>query len=308
MRALYAVVALFLAAGAVAQRPLFDPDDAVDPRHREGTLFISRLIVGGGADLADHYRPLQQNVGFISIANALYWSNFQFDYKHSEARGEENGPRIVHSCDCDGLLYFPTPPSSHSIPDAPLPGSKDVVQFAWYDRSSAAALRYRVTWSHQAIDTEVRSAAGGQLVSRHSGDEQSLGLEADTLIRIRGHRHFGLITLARTVRNGTPDDDRSQTELTYMSRFPAVSVGRLLLRCTLTVGGVSNRGGTALNVVNPAVEGYWQERVTGVNLHLIYSPQVMNSGTEGWKTNHQIAFFVDRALFAKLFRGAASTR
>lgn len=307
--ALYVTAAFLLATAAVAQqRPIFDPDDSVDPRHHDETLFISRLILGGAINFVDDYRPLHQNAGFVSIANALYWRDFQFDYKHSEVRGEESGPVVVHVCgDCNEPNYFPTPPSADSTPAAPRPGSKESVQFAWYRRSGETMLRYRASWMYQDFDTVVRSAASERILSRLSGDEQSFGLEADTLVRIGGRRVFGLVAFARTVRSGTTDD-RAQNELTYMSRFPAVSVRRLLLRATLTIGGVSNRGGTAVNVVNPAFEAYWQDRVTRANVHLVWSPLLTNSGADGWKTNHQIAFFVDRALFVKLFGGTPSAQ
>lgn len=308
LRTLCVTAAFLLSTGAAAQqRPIFDPDDFVDP-DGGGPLFISRLIVGGAMNFADDYRPLREKAGFVSIANALYWRDFQFDYKHSEVRGEENGPVVVHVCGgCNEPIYFPTPPSPDSTPAAPRPGSKDSVQFAWYRRSGKTILRYRASWMYQDVDTVVRSAATDRVLSRLSGNEQSFGLEADTLVRIRGHRVFGLIALARTVRSGTTDD-RAQNELTYKSRFPAISVRGLLLRGTLTIGGVSNRGGTALNVVNPAFEAYWHDRVTRANVHLVWSPQLTNSGTDGWKTNHQIAFFVDRALFVKLFGGTASAQ
>jgi hypothetical protein len=87
-----------------------------------------------------------------------------------------------------------------------------------------------------------------------------------------------------------------------MSRFPGIAFHDVLLRATLTVGGVSNRGGTALNVVNPAFEAFLHEPKTRANLHLVWSPQSTNSGNGGWETHHQIAIFVDRALYVHLFR------
>ena len=80
--------------------------------------------------------------------------------------------------------------------------------------------------------------------------------------------------------------------------MPAIALRSVLVRGTVTVGGVTG-GGTALNVVNPAVEAYWQERWTRANLHLVLSSLFNNRGAEGWKANHQIAFFIDRALFVR---------
>ena len=307
LRILGLAAAFFLSVTAMAQPDaIFDVDDFVVPRDGRGPLFISRIVAGGTFDLVDHYRPVHRDTGFVSIANALYWRNFQVDYKHSEVGGNDRGPMTVHVCSgCDVPVYFPTMPSRDSTPAAPRPGSKDSVQFGWYRQSGPTTLRYRLSWTEQGIDTVVRSAATDRVLSRLSGDEQSFGLEADTLVRIGGRRVFGLIALARTARSGTTDD-RAQNEITYTNRFPAISVGTLLLRSTLKVGGVSDRGGTAVNVVNPAFEAYWHDRITEANIHVVWSPQATNSGAEGWRTNHQIAVFVDRALLVKLFGRGAS--
>jgi hypothetical protein len=87
-----------------------------------------------------------------------------------------------------------------------------------------------------------------------------------------------------------------------MSRFPGRAVGPFLLRATLTVGGVSGRGASGLNIVNPAFEAFWHSRGTGANVHLVWSPLGARSGAEGWQTHDQIALFVDRALYVKLFQ------
>jgi hypothetical protein len=154
-------------------------------------------------------------------------------------------------------------------------------------------LRYRLTVSRQPVNTVIKSFPAGQTLSRLSGREQSIGLDADTYFRIGGHDVYGSLLYARTVRSGTTDN-RSQSEFGYMSRLPAVAIHQILVRATLTVGGVSNRGGTTLNVVNPALEAFWHNPRTGANLHLVWSPQSTNSGTGGWETHHQIAIFVDR--------------
>jgi hypothetical protein len=64
---------------------------------------------------------------------------------------------------------------------------------------------------------------------------------------------------------------------------------------------VSERGGTAINVVHPAFEGFWRHAGSGVAFHLVWTPQSTNSGAEGWQTTHQIALFADRALFVRVF-------
>ena len=295
---------IFMAASAAAQqRPIFDPDDFVDPRHHDRALFISRLVLGGASGFDDDYRPLHQNTRFLSLANSLYFGHIQFDYKHSEVFGRDT-PVSVCRCN-ENPIYFPTPPSRDSIPAAPPPGPKETAQFAWYHIAGSglaqpsAMLRYRLSLSWQPIKTDVTSIATGE-VSHLSGRERSIGLDADTYFRIRGHDVWGSLIFARTVQTGTIAA-RSQNELAYMSRFPGRALGPILVRATLTLGAVTGRGASGLNVVNPAFEAFWHDPKTRMNLHLVWSPLAARSGAEGWQNFHQIAFFVDRALYVKLF-------
>jgi hypothetical protein len=137
-------------------------------------------------------------------------------------------------------------------------------------------------------------------VERRSGREESFGINADTYFRLGRHNVWGEVFYARTTQTGTTAN-RSQSEFAYMSRFPAIVAGPLILRGTLTVGAVTNRGATGLNVVNPAFEAFWHLQASRANLHFVWSPQSTRSGTGGWETHQQIALFVDRALYVHLF-------
>jgi hypothetical protein len=312
--ALPLVLTLVLGGAAAAQqRPIFDPDDFLDPREREGTFFVSRLVAGGARSYIDDFRPASEDVAFLHVTNSVYWKGVQFDYKHSEVFAE-NGPPDVILCGCSGRdnpIYFPTPPPGDATPNPPPPGPKDTLQFGHYlswGRSAdgvPVTLRYRLTYSHQKIERDVVSAATGE-TSRLSGKEQSFGFETDTRFRIAGRDLFGSLIVSRSVRSGTPED-RSQTSIVHVSRFPAVAWKRVLFRATLTAGGVSGRGSTALNVVHPAFEAFWHDHYTRANFHLIYSPQTLRSGTGGWNMTHQIAVFVDRVLFTWLSSKATPT-
>jgi hypothetical protein len=167
-------------------------------------------------------------------------------------------------------------------------------------------LRVRLTGSRQGIDTVVRSFATQDVVERRSGSEQSFGLNADTYFRVGRHNVWGEVFYARTVQSGT-NADRSQTEVAYMSRFPAIVAGPLLLRGMLTVGAITGRGAGGLNVVNPAFEAFWHLQTSRANLHLVWSPQATRSGNGGWETHQQIALFVDRALYVHLFGSPRAT-
>ncbi|HEX2123824.1 MAG TPA: hypothetical protein VHL59_19525 [Thermoanaerobaculia bacterium] len=313
MRGAVAVaILLFGAAAAAQQRPIFDVDDFVDPREHDGVLFVSRLVAGGAWNAIDDYRPLHQDTAFVQVANSLYVSRFQFDYKRSEVRGQRDltwrSPDTpVTLCGCDPPILFPTAPPPGATPAPPLPGSKDTLQLAWYDEVSAGSgprptmLRYRVTWSRQPIDTVVTSAVTGLRVARFSGHEQSLGLDADTYFRLRGRDIFGSLQYVYAKRSGTTDN-HAQRALVYTSRFPAVAAGPVMFRATVTVGGVSDRGGTAVNVVHPAFEVFWRPAGSDAAFHFVWTPQSTNSGAEGWRTTQQIALFADGTLLVKRFR------
>jgi hypothetical protein len=212
----------------------------------------------------------------------------------------------VSVCLCNGKpIYFPPPPSADAVPAAPPPGRKETTQFAWYHQAGAGPgqppimLRYRLSVSQQQVGTDVTSIATGE-TSHISGRERSIGFDADIYFPIAGHDVWGSFLYARTVRTGTTDN-RSQNAIAYMSRFPGRAVGPVLVRATLTVGGVTGRGAAGLNIVNPAFEAFWHHSGTDINLHLIWSPLAARSGAEGWQTHHQIALFVDRALYVHLF-------
>ncbi|HXH41834.1 MAG TPA: hypothetical protein VNN08_24635, partial [Thermoanaerobaculia bacterium] len=96
--------------------------------------------------------------------------------------------------------------------------------------------------------------------------------------------------------------NRDERALTYTNRFPSFSYDRakVLIRPTLTVGGISNRGGSAVNLVSPAIEIFRPFLHSGANLHVIWGPQWAANGG-GWKVTNQVLLLVDRALFVKVF-------
>jgi hypothetical protein len=304
--ALHAVAAVFTAAAACAQLPVFDVDDFVAPDGGKA-MFISRLVTGGVANLTDTYRPVEQDAWFVHVANDFYWSNYQLDYKHMEVRGsDESGPVEVQSCHCAPPIYFPTPAPHDATPAAPLPGSRDALQFSWYHRQTSGAtqppivLRSRVTYIRQTIHTIVSSLLTGAETGRLSGSEQSFGVDTDVAFTFRRHRVFGSLLLERTLRSNTADD-RAQTTVAYIARFPVLPLRNVLLRATVTLAGVSGRGSNGLNVVNPAFEAFWHDGRSDGNVHLIWSPQTSRDGLRGWHTNHEIALVFDRAIFVHVF-------
>lgn len=289
------LLALLLPAVAAAQqRPIFDVDDFIDPRQHEDAVFASRLVTGGALNDIDDYRPRHHGGRFVHLANSFYWSRFQLDYKHSEIRS--GSAPSVQMCACTPPVFFPTPPSSESTPAASPGGRRDTLQFGAYlpvvrNKEPSVMLRFRVTFARQPIDTVATFLNTSTVAARLSGREQSFGFDGDTYLPL-GNGIFGTLHYARTVRSGTADD-RAQNEFVYTNRFPGILVQNVLLRATLTAGAVTGRGGTGLNVVNPAFEAFWHQPRTRANLHVVYSPQTTRSGTGGWETHHQIALFAD---------------
>jgi hypothetical protein len=297
-RFLRAAALLVLAASAAAQRPVWEPDDFIDPGIRTGTVFISRVAAGRVWNPTDRYRPFNGDAGVVLLTNSVYRGNVQFDYVHTETLAED--APAVQRCDCPGRVYFPTPPPAGAAPAALPAGRSDALKLAFYRTSSDGAVyRYQFRWKRQPIDTEVTSPATRQVVERRSGRDQSFVLDADTRIRIRGRNLWGSLYVARASRSGTPYD-QAQHEFGYVSRFSGFRARSVLFLPKLTIGAISGRGATGLNVINPSIEAFWRHRASKVNVHVVWSPQATRSG-EGWNANHEIAVFADRTLLLHVF-------
>lgn len=304
LQAIWCALFAGLAVAASAQPgAVVELDDFLNPGEHEGLrVFASRIAIGRAWNSIDQYRPADQDVGFVHITNSFYVGRLQFDYEHTEVLGDD---RPVQACACDPPGYFPTPPPPDAVPAAPPPGSSDALQAAFYvpvlggPERIPVMLRYQVSWTRRTIHTDITLPHTNEVVAHRSGREQSFALDGDTYVRIRGQDLYGSIRLARTVVTGTTAD-RSQTEFTYSHRFPGFAYRRVLFRPLFTFGGITNRDGTAINLVNPYLEAFWREKKTRVNFHLVYSPQMLNSGAEGWRTHHQVAIFADWGI-VKLF-------
>jgi hypothetical protein len=305
-RLAFLLLALLLPALAAAQPwPIFDVDDFVDPGQHDGVMLASRLVTGGVLNYIDDYRPRHHGAGFVLLANSFYLTNYEIDYKHSEVRSGPTPP--VQMCPCVPPVFFPTPPSAESTPAAPPPGPKDTLQFGSYfywpwqkRKEQPVRIRVRLTIARQRIDSDVTFLDPSKVATRLHGQEQTVGLDTDTYLRLGGREIFGALHYARTVRSGTADD-RKQQEIAYTNRFPSFAVRSVIVGGMLTIGTVTGRGGTGFNLVNPMAEASWHDSTTGVNLHLVWGPQATRSGTGGWETHHQIALFADRGI-VKLFK------
>jgi hypothetical protein len=307
------LLALFTAVAASAQDPLFDPDDFLDPRETGGRpVFISRIVVGAASDMnGDGFRPLGENVGYLHLANSFSWRSVQFDYKRTQMKAEDGEAavwEVPYQQQCNGEVLVCLPRTPQQTRNA-TPKSKDTLHAAWYWPVGSGGgipviLRSRVTFATQPLETDVVTTiptTGLTNTDRLSGRERTFAVETDTWFRIAGHNVFGSLQVSETKTTGTLAD-RKERALTYTNRFPAVSLdkARILIRPTLTVGGITGRDSSGVNLVNPAIEIFRPFAQTGANLHVIWSPQ-WTANDNDWKVTHQVAVLIDRALFVKVF-------
>jgi hypothetical protein len=158
-------------------------------------------------------------------------------------------------------------------------------------------LRYRVSVSRRKIDTDTTFLDTGHGAGTLHGHEQSIGVDADTYFRIAGRGIFGTLFLARTRSSGTAAD-RSQNEIAYVVRPPGTAIGNVLMRATLTVGAVTGRDASGVNVINPAFEAM-HPMPHDMSVHLIWSPLATRTGQNGWTTHQQLLLSLEYVLVAK---------
>jgi hypothetical protein len=288
-----------LALGA-QQLDIYDPDDFVDPHRLRGrAIFISRLVAGVSRGYLDQYRPARQDVRFVHLANSLYWSGFQFDYKHAEVRGQNGSPPKDEPCCCGSMLSVAldcrpvhsdvagTPASA----PAPAPGTKDLLQFSWYQTAgSRVSIRYRLVRARQYALPETAAHVPG--LEDH---DDTSSAQIDVGVRTGARTLFAAIGYTELTRHSTLDGGKQKT-LTLAVFLPLMRVGPAVLIPRIQIGRITGAG-PAHGVVNPSLDLSWTIPHTDASLHLIYSPAFGNLGTET-RVNHQVAIYADRALLA----------
>src|SRR5205823_5642926 len=130
-----------------------------------------------------------------------YAGPWQLGFKRSVTAGQHGAARLFR-CGCTPPIVFPTPPPDNATPAAPPPGSRDTLQIGWYREQSAAGrpaimLRTQLIVTRRDVDTTLRSASSEQIISRHTGHEQSIGLDTDTHFSIGGRDVWGSLAYAR---------------------------------------------------------------------------------------------------------------
>ena len=288
-------ILLSLAAGLTAraqQLDLFDPDDFVDPHEIRGrTVFISRLVVGASRESVDQNRSLGQDIAFVHLANSLYWSRFQFDFKHSETRGENPEPASETPCSENVRIAAARVCSDARVDEGqpPEPGAKNLVQVSWYQTvGQRVTLRYRVGYARQdAVPETVAQGAGLQ-----DYDDTRMA-QVDAGVRVRGRTLSGYVGYTELTRYSTIDQVKRQT-VTLGAFLPLYQVARGILTPRVQISGIADTG-PAIDVINPSLDLSWTIPRTEVNIHAVYSPVYGDLG-DGTKLHHQVAVYADYAI------------
>lgn len=299
LRSLLALLSLTAGLAAHAQQlDLFDPDDFVDPHEIRGrTVFISRLVVGASRGLLDQNRALGQDIAFVHLANSLYWSGFQLDYKRSETRGENPEPSSETPCFENASFAAARVCTEARIDEGqpPEPGAKNLIQVSWYQTvGERVTLRYRVAYARQdAVPETVAQDAG----LKDYDDTRMAQIDAG--VRVGGRTLSGYVGYTELTRLSTIDQVQRQT-ITLGAFLPLYRVARGILTPRVQISGIADTG-PAIDVVNPSLDLSWTIPRADVNVHAIYSPVYGDLG-DGTKLQHQVAVYADYAILVLPWR------
>ncbi len=286
----------FVAALAIdaQQLDLCDPDDYVEPRlTRARVVFISRLVTCVSRGAMDPYRPFGQDVGAIHLANSLYWSGLQLDFKRTEMRGEHG---IERDSDIGRFAIDADSAADTASAPAPVPGPKNVAQISWYQTAGERlSFRYRFVHATQLAQRETTANVAG-LDDR---DETRM-FQVDAGRRSGGRTQFVTLSYSVLTRHGTIAGSKQRT-LTAATILPTIRIGPGFLTPRLLVGGVADEGRT-IDLYNASLD--WSMHIPRVdaNVHLVYSPVYRDLGGGG-RVHHQVAIYADRALLVLARRG-----
>ena len=288
---------------------LYDINDFVDPRElgaraeSRGRLLcpcdsflVSRVVTGGATSYLDVFRPTNSDATFLHLATSYYRGAWQANWKHTQLNREDLGPG--HSEVQRGSV--------------PVPDNKNILQLARYFAvgrgASASIIRIEASWTRAEYRQQPRDA-NGPFGDFHSRFENEFGFEGDIPWRIG---RFPIVTsLVYVGRSGIPGGAGIR-RVTLLQRAPRVSLGSWSLDTAVAVGSVhaDNRWHGALiqpslHLISPTIPG------ANVRVHIKYAPAYGELGPppagerRHSKLENQFSIFIDRTLFAKLFRPAA---
>lgn len=286
MRRLLAAALLLLgASGAGAQEfDIFELNDFVDPRLRGAEyasggirttapgdpFLVSRLSLGAVRDYYWRTSPTDANLAVAHSATSYYWGGNQLNFKWTHLRTGDD--------------------------DAFVPKNRGTVQFARY------------TAHEMPLDVEGKPMIA---VSRYL---VALAVEEspDALEDLAGHRSMNY-ELGAQLDVRLPLTDVLGT-VSYVKRFAGVGQSTERFAYVLHTAGRSYRKANfEMNVavgaqktaswrwgdIRPTAHMRLPLDKVGTIVHLAYAPTISFEG--GFETRHEVALFVDRAIFARVF-------
>jgi len=312
------LVAIAVPAGA-QELDIFDINDFVDPRElgarAEGRgrlrcpcdpFFISRAMAGGVTRYVDVLRPTNTDVTFLHLATSYYRGPWQFNWKHTRLNADDFGLN-----DAAVAVSLVTPENKNTVQAARY--------FAFGSGDSALIGRAELTWTMVEYRQERRVRDVREFPEEpplpvdgyESRYQNELGLEADIPWRLG---RIPLVTSAVYVgrfRSRNISEALTLQRATLLQRLPRLTMGRWSLDPSIAVGTVisSARLGRmsilpSLHLISPTIPR------ADIRFHLRYAPsierrRIMQAGDDPveWSTASQIALFIDRAVYAKRFRG-----
>jgi hypothetical protein len=268
-----ATLLLLVSAAGAQELDIYDVNDFVDPRALGAHRFVvSRLVAGATRDYVDLLRPTNDDVLFAHLATSVYVRSWQLNIKTT---------RIATTTSLGNDLRGEVPRRRHSLQLG-----------RYYTLGGDAALRTEVTWSRAEYLRQGRPVRISPIYTPPAEmfHDRELGIEADLR---SGRVGASLVYL----QDKSPKDAFTRHRVALLHRLPRVALAGFKLDSSLAAGAFRSRDNweritllPAVEVTSPAIP--WLD----LRFHARYEPTRRER-----RTTHQVAFFFDRALFAKAF-------
>ncbi len=288
-----ALLLLVLATGAAGAQEfdIFELSDFVDPRVRgaafapdgwrtaqSGNPFlVSRISLGAISDYYWRTTPTGANVGVLHKTTSLYWGANQLNLKltHLKTRNE----------------------------NALLPTNRGVIQFARYtarpDRSAQAkdgppaviVSRYLFGMAMEESPDVLENSEG------HRAMNYELAAELD--VRLPLTDFLGTVSYVKRFAG----EGQSTERVAYVYHTGHREYRQVAVDMNLAVGAEKTNG-WRWGDVRPIVHLRVPIDKVGTVLHAAYAPTVSFEG--GFEVRHEVALFLDRAIFARVFSRAGN--
>jgi hypothetical protein len=308
-RALFVFLfALAAALSAAAQElTIFDISDFVDPRelgaspHWGGfscpctSMLIGRALAGYDHDFADVHESQGDDAYFGSLAMSYYHGEWQVNVKGTDLFA------------ADGIGQ-----RRGNAGDLGLPRQTVALQLAHYQPIGSAVhpigvTRIEVSTRATRVSTNELQIKQQQAFTTTSHRvAYDFGIEFDTQFKPFGHSLEGSLTY--TMLSGDHPDLRgavNRGRLAYLQRFPRIKLipGRKITLDLAVSAGFTGRGLHAASLdhvnIHPTAQLAIPIGLGETFFNITYGPTYRRLGRQYESSINEIAFFVDRALFAR---------